>query len=557
MKLNLKERVETLIDSYLLRMGYIKEEEFLLRAVPASERRRINSIREKLKSLSVLSDTSKAFELSKELCHILKSNSSRLDSRNRSSKDAVRLIGGDIYGYQPAAAQLLSLFNRNPFGVYAFVARHHWAVRSSLQVIRDELSNDGFQLRTEKGVTKKRLKDVYRQLKSMNIFKLRIDIACHIKLFGNAWVLPHKNLLGGAGALELLSPPRLMPIIDPVTDQILGWEYSIGRTTMVYPADKLFHIWQYTVDGYKNIGDPPLNPAILQIEADLNADNYNNMLFQKGGLMGIILNVKSNDSDPLAKNELDLMEELQDRIDAQYSGGKTGGAVLVTSNLESVHNVNPVGKLEGSFQALHMECAKTVANCLGVPPEKIAVSRSDSLQYIPSLVEDSVNASFDKSLNALISLVDEFLNDRVLGDMLGIYDVRIVASGRYGALTKNAADTIKTLAESGPIITVNQALDRVLGWEELPADNPRGRFILNNANLGGNAIPMPYKTDPEDPQLEFGKTVSSDKILDFANKIKSGTFEVKDMTRSEDSEIVDYLSVSKRGELKYYSYYKL
>lgn len=266
--------------------------------------------------------------------------------------------------------------------------------------------------------------------------------------------------------------------------------------------------------------------------------------------MGIILNMKSDPTNPIERDNEDIVDELQDRIDAMYSGVKAAHSVLVANNIDAVHNISPVGKLDKSFTNLHAETAKTIAQCLGVPPEKIAISRSQNLQYIPSLVEDSVNAQFDKSLNALISMVDDFLNERVLRDMLGITDVRIVASGRYGALTKNAAETIKTLADAGPLITVNQALDRILGWEELPPDNPRGNMVLDNTqNRAPDAVPQ--KADPPKQDLEFGKAVTSDNFLSWLGEIRKGTFERKDVTWLPETATVD-VAIIKRGSIKFY-----
>lgn len=551
-----------LIDDVLHKLGYIPEKEMILRALPKDKQKRARFICRQLNDLRTLNNPGEVFSLTSELGSIFKDATPGLKTRNTRVKDAVRLIGGDVYGYRPAMARLYGLFQNNPFGIYAFVARHHWAVRTAMQVIRDEITNDGFQLVGQKGTTKKRLKDVYRQLKAMNVFQLRIDIACHLKLYGNAWILPHKNLMGGPGGLELLAPPRLMPVIDPNTDQIVGWEYTIGRNTYTYPKNKIFQLYQYTVDNYKEIGDPPLTPAILAIEADLAGDSYTNQQMQRGGFMGLILNMKVQNSDPISGDEEDLVDDLQDKIDAQFSGVKAAQTVLVTKDLDKAIQLKP--PTDNVFDLLHQQAAKTVATCLGVPPEKIAISRSSTLQYIPSLVEDSVNAQFDKSLNALIMLVDEFLNEKILRELLGITDVRIVASGRYGALTKNAADTIKTIADAGPLITVNQALDRILGWEPLPPDNPRGNYVLDNS-LNRDPESAPLTVEPSEEDLAFGKTASlrvsgmsnkkwcvySEDFVRWAEGIKRGNYERAEVVDKDDNAKCT-VAIIKRGEIRFY-----
>lgn len=361
-------------------------------------------------------------------------------------------------------------------------------------------------------------------------------------------------MLGGnSDTLQVLSPPRILPDIDPVTDKIRAWIYKPGPglANIRIPVDKVWHLMLFSVDDYRAIGDPPLSPAILDIEADMAASAFNNQVFQKGGLLGIILSIKvPESSDPFSDEELDIVDELQDRIDTQFSGAKAGQSVMVANNIDNVYNVNPIGKLDSSFKTLHYETAKTVATCLGVPPEKIAVSRSDTLQYIPSLVEDSVNTSFDKSLNTLISYVDDFINEEILRNRLGITDIRIQSGGRFGSLTKNAADTIKALADAGPMITVNDALEKVLGWEPLPPDNPRGQMVLDNTQTR-KLDSSPLSLDPieEDPNL--GKAITSSLFIKWC-EVKQGKFERKDKTYSSNEETIVHRCIINKWGVKYY-----
>lgn len=457
----------------------------------------------------------------------------------------------DIYGYKPGMSRIYGLFASNPFGAYAFLGRHHPAVRACIDTIVTEIANDGLVLISEKGTSKKRLREVWRKLKENRIPELRLNLCKHLKLYGNAWILKQNNLLGGKGDLMLLSPPRVLPDIDPASDKIVGWLYKPGPGGYAnLPLEKVYHLKTMSMDDYRPLGDPPLSPAILDIEADLAASAFNNQVFQKGGLLGLIISVKTPDSgDPFDDDELDAVEDLQDRVNDQFSGAKAGQSILVSNNIENVYNPSPIGKLDTSFKTLHYETAKTIATCLGVPPEKIAVSRSDTLQYIPSLVEDSVNTSFDKVLNALTSYVDEFINERILKEQLKISDVRIQAGGRYGSLTKNAADVIKTLAEAGPIITVNDALERILGWEPLSGDHPRAYVVLDNTDRSIES--RPPAIDPAKDDLNFGKSMSSEAFISMALQIKSGVFERRDKTHAPDDSTCHRAIINKWG-VKFY-----
>lgn len=513
-----------------------KQREYILKALPIEKERRARTLIKELSNVNSFSDIKSYYGKHTELNTMLKDaigivRSDPKTPKSIKSSNAVQLIDAGSQNYMPATSGLYSLFH-NPFAVYSFIVRNHAAVHSAISVIRDEIVNDGYVLISEKGLAKKRMREVYRLLKSHKIGHLRVEMAAQLKTYGNCWLYYDKR----SKELILLSPTKILPVIDPRTDKIVAWDYIVGATTKRYMLNDLMHLYLFSSDGYSGIGDPPLGPALVDIEADMAASAFNNEVFKKGGLMGIILDIEPPVNDPLADDANDLVEDLQDRIDAQYSGMKTGQSVLVTTNLKSVHNVSKIGELEGSWQSLRMEAAKTISVCLGVPPEKIAISRSSTLQYIPSLVEDSVNAQFDKSMFALTEVIDDFLNESFLRGILKIDDIMIEAGGRYGSLTKNAADTIKVLADAGPIITINEALDRILGWEPLSADNPRGQLVLDNSDNRDMNSTLAIQ-DPAKPNYDLGKGHGFDDV----------TF------TSGEEEMVNFVKI-KRGRVRFFQH---
>lgn len=534
-------------------------EEQLLKELPIEKERRAKQLMMKMKDIRSFGSLNDFYNNQNELHGILKEAVVTLKAKGvpKSLKSAVQLIDAGTTDYNPAMSSLYQLFH-NPLAVFAFICKHHPAVHSAINVIREEIANDGYVLKAEKGMSKKRLKEVHNILKKNRIGELRIRMAAQFKIYGNIWLKLDKD----TGSIKLFAPTKLLPVIDTTTDKIKAWDFIQGSRTTRYAYDDLLHFYLYSADDYSGLGDPPLGPALVDIEADMCAAAFNNQVFKKGGLMGIIISLESpNVGDPMADDPEDLVDALQDRIDAQFSGARTGQSVMVGTDIKNVYNVSPVGKMDSSFQSLRMETAKTIATCLGVPPEKIAVSRSSTLQYIPSLVEDSVNASFDKTIYTLVEKVDDIINEKILKQFLNIKDVVIEAGGRYGALTKNAADTLKTLADAGPIVTVNDGLERILGWEPLPPDNVRGQWVLDNSKgrmegLNSSEIPRyPGVVDPEKPNFDLGKSLSSDAFLTLAQNIKSGKFEAMDMTYAFDTEIVHYAKV-RHGKVQYFAFKK-
>lgn len=522
----------------------VDEGQAILNSLGPEKKKRAESLIKNLKDIRSFANLNDYYSKQTELNKILRDgiNTKAISSSGVSKRSAVQLIDAGTTDYNPAMCSLYQLFH-NPLAVFAFICKHHPAVHSAINVIREEVANDGYVLKSNKGMPKKRLKEVHNILKKHRIGELRVRMAAQFKIYGNIWLKLEKS----TGTIKLMAPTKLLPVIDTTTDKIKAWDFIQGSKTTRYNFEDLLHFYLYSADDYSGLGDPPLGPALVDIEADLCAAAFNNQVFKKGGLMGIIISIEPpNVGDPMADDPEDLVEQLQDRIDAQFSGARTGQSVMVGTDIKNVFNVSPIGKMDSSFQSLRMETAKTVATCLGVPPEKIAVSRSSTLQYIPSLVEDSVNASFDKTIYTLVEKVDDIINEKILKEFLGIKDVIIEAGGRYGALTKNAAETLKTLAEAGPIITVNEGLERILGWESLPPDNPRGQWVLDNTKgrmegLNSSEIPRyPGLVDPEKPNFDIMKNMG--------NAFINNTF-------ADDEETVHY-AVVKNGKISYYTYKK-
>ncbi len=152
------------ISSLFLKMGYIDSEEAVARTIADPvKQKRAREIRKKIGTLDGIKSGQELKDLTHELGGILKESSGNKSHMKR-TKDAISLVSmSDLYGYKPAMSRIYGLFQQNPMGAFAFVARHHPAIRACIQVILDEITNDGFVLIAQKGVTRKRLKEVYRK----------------------------------------------------------------------------------------------------------------------------------------------------------------------------------------------------------------------------------------------------------------------------------------------------------------------------------------------------------------------------------------------------------
>jgi len=479
----------------------------------------------------------------------------------RRNKEAFTLINTATQQFLPAASSFYNIFY-NPMEIYSYICKNHPVAYRCIDIIREEIANDGYVLRHLKTTTKKRLIDAHRTLKKMDFSRLRLDTCSHLKIYGNAWLVKKYDPVSKTTKLELLSPTKVVPRVNETTDEIIGWWYYRGSKTIDYKLDEVYHLYMFNSDNYKRIGDPPLQAALIDIETDLAQKNFNREVLEKGFMGSVIFSVEPPDLQSGLEDDIDdIVEEWQDRIDAELSGAKAANQGLVMTNLKSVENVSPIGSFEGSFIDSSKEKAKIICMCLGVPSEKLGIARSENQQYVATLVEYGVNASFDKSIYYVVNYVDEFFTEVLLNEILKITDLEIEAGGRFGSLTKTAAEVIEILAKSGPLITVNQALEMILGWEALPPDNPRGNFVLDTS-IGRKADSTPLLVNPEKVELDLDPITGSgntykqmhwDEFIQLTNSYKEASCTVfnkkKEVTTGEDSDPANIL-VYKKGRAR-------
>lgn len=466
--------------------------------------------------------------------------------------------------FTPAVSSFYSIF-QNPFEIYSYICKNHPVAYRCIDIIREEVANDGYILRHLKTTTKKRLLDTHKLLKKLDFARLRLDTCSHLKIYGNAWLVKKLDPRTKTTTLELLSPNKIAPRFDGTTDEITGWYYYKGSKTITYNLDEVYHLYMFSADSYRRMGDPPLQSALIDIETDLALKNFNREVLEKGFMGSVIFSMEPPVIQDGLEDDIDeIVEEWQDRIDAELSGAKAAGQGLVLTNLKEAKNLSPIGSFEGAFSELSKEKAKIICMVLGVPSEKVGIARSDSQQYVATLVEYGVNASFDKSIYYVVNYVDEFFNEVLMQEIMKIKDIAIEAGGRFGSLTKTAAEVIELLAKAGPLITVNQALSIILGWEELPPEDPRGNYVLDNS-LNRKLDSTPIMVAPDKTELELTAVTGSgntykqmewDEFFQMANQYRESSAAVfskkKEVTRSEDNAPATMLVFKKGRERVFY-----
>ena len=420
-------------------------------------------------------------------------------------------LGGstNMFGYKPQGTKIWNYFP-NPFGVFAYFGEQYWAVGACLDLLRQEINSDGFMLKASEGVSEEKLREYYKKLTELDMDKLWVEHAVHKMLYGNFFALPHRGKRTRALVkYEILYPPRLAPIFNKSDFSIEGYQYSVGLLNRYYDADEIQKDSCASLFG-RELGAPVLLSCVTEIETAMMTMSFNNNVMQKGNLLGKLVSMKAPENNEITGGaNQDWVRQVQAQFDYIHSGSKAGQGVAVMSGVEAVHDMTKPGEVELNFRDSRIELDKRICTRTGIPSEKIGIPRSATAQYQPSLVENVINAQFDKTVNSYTADSARFFNKYLLQDLLHIYDAKLVPAGRYGAITLAAAQTIKELATAGPITTVNEAREKILGWEPLPPNDPRGNMVLNNA-IGVDASSIPAMIAPEqlDPELGIDKIQS-------------------------------------------------
>ena len=422
-------------------------------------------------------------------------------------RDKIGYISGvDSAGYRPSAARAWRFFI-NPFSVFSYMAEHHWAVKAAVDVILTEVCHDDFHLehdpRMNPAIVQAREEFIRNDL---NISQMRLDLLKHYLVYGNALVLPHRNLYPrNIVKLEQLVMDRIMPVWDEDQMEVAGWEYWYGRHSTYYPKESLLHVCNPSLK-YPSLGIPPLSSAVIDCESDLFASALNRTVMDKAGMVAVIISTEDSgtSNNKFASATDKASKKLQKEIQAQFSGIRGGSGILVSNYVKQVHKISQIGEFDGAFLKLRQEVGKAVAICLRVPPEKISINRSSSLQYQAALVEDTINAAFDRAIYAYMKIIDGFINDKILKGLFDIDDVKVEANGRFGSLTLNGARAGLIASQTSDAFENNELRTIFYGCAPLPAWDRRGRKLVDNSqNRNVEAIPAEYAPQDEAEAKKF------------------------------------------------------
>ena len=376
-----------------------------------------------------------------------------------------------LLGYEAAGSTLRKLYP-NPFAVYSFIGNNHWATLLARMKFREDLSRDGYVIVAPERTSKRELKAVQHLFDDIGLDNLRLTIADHLNVYGNCWIDRKHNILGGLMGLQPLLPERVLPILNNYGDFVIGWEYVVGGIRLYFPLDGLDHLKTYNLRSYQ-LGNPSLAPVVVDVEADMYAAVYANMMFQKGGLVRAIVSLgdtKDAPDDVTVLNEnsgLHFAQKIYELFSRQYSGVRGANQLTFLPNVKNVFPITSPKDLEGPYKETSDRTAMKVGMLLGIPPRRLGIHTTT--QYENKMaVEDAEALDSDNHRYYITNIVDKYINDKIIKEMLGIQNVEIKFSGEYTSMSINAAELGYKISQMGTnVMRVDEFRVKCLHWEPL------------------------------------------------------------------------------------------
>lgn len=385
--------------------------------------------------------------------------------------------GGNPSGYDPSGSILRKIYSA-PYAVYAFVGDTYWAAWKSRRVVRVEVQRDGILFKSADGVSKRKIRLVLDIIKELDLLRIREELIDHLNLFGNAWLRPTYNVLGGFIGLEVLQPERVIPKWDNYFEKVVGWYYEEKGKRNEYKLDDFIHLKTYSSRD-QSLGTPSLASVIVDIEASIFASLFNQTVFQKGGMIGSIVSMKHPDPSSLLndRNFSLLADTVQARFEKQRGGIKGAGQILISPFVDKVFKLMNLGEMDGSFKTMTEATDRKIAQLLCCAPEKIGIPISSQYQD-RGQVSDRISEAFDNEVAYLCEIVDRWINS-LITKLTGIEDVKIVSGGAYKSQAVAAAEYILTVSKAGGLLTRDEGRE-ILKRE--PFGGEMGRELLDNSD---------------------------------------------------------------------------
>lgn len=409
----------------------------------------------------------------------------------------------DIFGFKGFSSQFNNVFGGSVYSVFAWISENYSYMVDCLQILEREILADGYRL---EGGTKEDQARAKRICTQLNMKRLRCDIAKQFKTYGGVWFEPIRNGMKGIKNVKPLLPAYIRPIPTFDGQNIKQWQVQKGACYQLYGRDDLLHaVYKKSAKNY-DIGVPPLGAVLVDIESDVAASDFGCAMMQKGGLFGVAV-LLDGQNQSRGKGPSAYAQYLQAALQANHSGNRSAYETVVFENAKDVKIMNKLTDMVQPFAHAGDTSGKRTAHVMGIPHEMLGIITNANQQYHPSSLLDSSMKQLDKTIAELLDAVDTFINKRLF-PLLGVKNVRIVASPRYNSVTATAAKALLDYSSIQNFMSVNEGRVNYAGLPPIEGgDVALTKLVLDSGTKGGEggagAKPsQPVPLNPMPPMLQ-------------------------------------------------------
>jgi hypothetical protein len=388
------------------------------------------------------------------------------------------LSGVDGMTYRPAGSRAWQ-FTINPFQVFSYYAEKHYATSAAIEMIVSAASQRGYGFDHASTVEDAKIVKLAQDLKFLKIDKLRLRLLKQYLTYGNCVVLPHFNIIGQLIKLEPLIMDRILPIIDPMIEKLVGWDYWIGRTSTVYFRDQVLHLANHSLKN-PEIGMPFLAPLSVDIESDIYASDFNSTVMYKGGMIGLVIMTEDSGMGRIGESKINA--RIKKEIQNSHTGVKGANSVFVSNYIKDIKKLSQVGDFDASFLKFRQEVAKSIATIFQIDPALLNVGMKSAGVVEIGKIHSSRSAKMDVAVTGYMRTIDNFINEEIIAGILGVHDIGIQSNGQYGTFSPESAAALLNFTQAGGMFTNNEARTYFAGMPPLAPGDPRGRQIFDNSN---------------------------------------------------------------------------
>ena len=364
---------------------------------------------------------------------------------------------------------LLALTKQNQYGIYYEMYRQHPVLRGAIEKISKYAVATGFRFvspdpNTEPNSERvQTLQTFFRKSNAKHLLRMTYK---DLLIYGEAFWLIEKTVLGGTPIRALRLHPKFMsPDLDE-SDNVVGWQYGPGITenSKSYRLDQIVHFKLDDPDTDLQ-GLSPLHSLQLTIASDLNAMHFNGNFFENSAQTGVVFIVKSATADEAKRN--------REWLEQEYVGVKNAHRpLLLEGEVDVKSSVNR--QVDMQYVEGRILNRQEIMTVMDIPPDKLNI-----VEDFRRNADPQGRGFHEETIRPLQTIVEEEISNALIWNIFSWKDVLFEHNGANSQSDLDEAKLFKEYQNMG-VLSIND-IAKKKGWK-LVTDGD-GHFIQTAAGM--------------------------------------------------------------------------